>query len=182
MPAPGAGGEAAAAPGGATRFAGGRSTPPRAAADDDTGSPREPPERMVLVPLAPAPGGDGGGAAERRCLLVRLRGSGRASLLELARPAPGETLAGVVAELLEARLGVRAAGEPRLAPGRVAARLRREGRGTWEQGWRRAVVVAVEGEPAPDALVEEVLALPLEEAGAALSTDAERSLLALALP
>ncbi|MCY4640836.1 MAG: hypothetical protein OXC94_10930 [Chloroflexi bacterium] len=164
------------------RFAGGRSTPPRTAADDDTGSEREPPERMVLVPLASMSGAEGEGAADRRCLLVRLRGSKRISLLDLPRPAPGETLSGVVAGLLNARLGVRPAGEPWLAPGRVASRLPREGRGTWEQGWRRAVVVAIEGEPSPDALVEDVLALPIEEALASLSTDAERSLLALARP
>ncbi len=162
------------------RFAGGRATPPRAARDDDSASDRDPPERMVLVPLVMPPGPPADESAEARCLLVRLRDAGRTSLLELPAPAPGETLAAVVADVLHARLGVRPVGEPRLAAGRVAARLPRERRGTWDQGWLRTVVVSVEGEPAGDALVDDVLVLSFEEAARALPTDAERRLLMLA--
>ena len=167
---------------GAARFAGRRSTPPRTAPDDDSAGDRDPPERMVLVPLVSVPEAAAGGPEVRRCVLVRLREAGRASLLELPRPAPGETLDVVVADVLRARLGLRPAGEPRLAAGRVPARLSRERRGSWELGWMRAAVVDVEGEPAGDALVDEVLVLPFDEAVRALRTDAERRLLLLARP
>ena len=177
------GAEAAGAPEpGRARFAGRRSTPPRTAPDDDSASERPPPERMVLVPIVSVPDAGGEQAGARLCVLVRMRDSGRASLLELPRPAAGETLDGVVADVLRARLGVRPVGEPRLAPGRVAVRLPRERRGSWELGWMRAVAVDVEGEPVGDALVDEVVVLRCEEAVRALRTDTERRLLMLAQP
>lgn len=168
-------------PEGGARYAGGRSTPPRAAVEDDPGREREPPERMVLVPLLMSAGSPGTEAGATRCLLVRLRGAERASLLSLPAPAPGETLFDVVGGVLQARLGLRPIGEPRLVAGRVAARLPQARRGAVTQGWLRAVVVRAEGETVHDVLVDEVLALPPEEAARALPTDAERRLLTFAL-
>ena len=160
---------------GGARFAGGRSTPPRAAVVDDGADIAEAPERLLLVPLLASTPGEG-----ERCLLVRLVGAEQPSLLPMGRPGVDETLADAVASVLHARLGLRPSAEPRIADRRVPSRLPQPRRGTSGAGWLRAVVVRVEGEPLPGPLVEEVLALPLKEAARALSTDAERLLLALA--
>ena len=168
---------------GSARFAGGRSTPPRAAPDDARTHGAEPPERLLLVPLlssAPAAAGESRAAEGERCLLVRLAGAERASLLAMDGPGVGETLAEAVASVLHARLGLRALTEPRVAAGRVPARLPQPRRGASGPGWLRAVVVRVEGEPAPGPLLDEVLALPFDEAARALPTDAERRVLGLA--
>jgi hypothetical protein len=47
-------------------------------------------------------------------------------------------------------------------------------------GWLRAAAVRVTGAPEPDALLEAVLELTLEEALASLTSDIERELLARA--
>jgi hypothetical protein len=160
---------------GGGRFAGGRSTPPRAAVADDGPHVVEVPERLLLVPLLASTSVEGA-----RCLLVRLVGAEQLSLLPMGRPGVEETLADAVASVLRARLGLRPSAEPRIAERRVPSRLPQPRRGTSGAGWLRAVVVRVEGEPVPGPLVEEVLDLPLDEAARALSTDAERLLLALA--
>jgi len=160
---------------GGGRFAGGRSTPPRAAVVDHGTDVAEAPERLLLVPLLASTPLEGD-----RCLLVRLVGGGQPSLLPMGRPGVDETLADAVASVLRARLGLRPSAAPHIAERRVPSRLPQPRRGTRGAGWLRAVVVRVAGEPEPDPLVEEVLTLSLDEAARALTTDAERLLLALA--
>ena len=162
---------------GSVRFAGGRTTPPRAALDDVRIHEVDPPERWMLVPLLVAVPPSAG---DERYLLVRFAGVDHPSLLPMGGPAIGETLVEAVSSALQSRVGLRPVSDPRVSVGRVPVRLPQPNQGTSGPGWLRAVVVRVEGEPSPDLLVDEVLALPFDEAVRALPTDVERQVLALA--
>ena len=96
------------------------------------------------------------------------------ALLSLAAP-PDDGFAEGVRSLLHARLGVRCDDAPRASPLRVPVRMSRLG--GVGVGWLRPVAVRVSGEPAPDALLEGVETLSLDEALAALPTEVERTVL-----
>ena len=138
------------------------------------GTPRPEPERLILVARLERPEQPD---EAPRYLLVRWRDWPPPALLSVEAPATPEACAAAIAETLAYRLGVRSLGPPLLAETRVPARMRRGLRGGEGLGWLRAAAVRVEGEPQPDALLESVLALSVEEALAALESDVERQLL-----
>ena len=140
--------------------------------DPTDGTARPEPERLILVArlegwqLDDSP----------RYLLVRWRDWPPPALLSVEAPATPEASAAAIEETLVYRLGVRSLERPQLSDTRTPARMRRGLRGGEGLGWLRAAAVRVEGDPQPDALLEAVLALPLEEALSALESDVERRL------
>jgi hypothetical protein len=130
---------------------------------------RPDPERLLLVPRLETAGGP-------RYLLVCWRDWPPPALLSLQPPAEPSALRAAVAETLEHRIGVRVVGEPAFSGDRRPARMQLPSRGGEGMGWLRAAAVRVEGEPTPDSLLESVLALPLEDALAAVTSDVEREL------
>jgi hypothetical protein len=140
-------------------------------------TPRPDPERLVIAARLERPG------EPPRYLLVRWRDWPPPALLSVEAPAaPNAGEAGLAAraaveETLAYRLGVRCI-ETRFATERLPARMRRGVRGGEGLGWLRAAAVRVDGDPHPDALLDEVLALPPAEALAALTSDVERRVFA----
>ena len=132
------------------------------------------PERVIVVPRLERAG------EEPRYLLVRWPDWPPPALLSLAAPTDPSALEAAIADTLEHRIGVRVAGPIVFTPERQPARMSRKARGGEGLGWLRAVLVPVEGEPQPDPLLEAVLALSLDEALEALTSDVERLLLARA--
>ena len=138
--------------------------PGDAAAEDERA------ERLLVAPRLEVAGG-------ARYLLVRWADWPHPALLSLAPPHPGDSLEEAVATLLHARLGLRCEGAPRAAGVRVPVRLAHPRFGGHGLGWLRPVAVRVGGEPQPDALLEGVDALTLEQALQALPTEVERTIL-----
>jgi hypothetical protein len=143
-----------------------RPAPETIAAETD----RERPERLLLGARLEDPRG-------ARYLLVRWPDWPHPALLSLAAPAPHDSLEEVVATLLLSRLGLRCQRPPEASPVRVPVRLPHPRFGGQGLGWLRPVAVSVVGEPEPDALLEDVQALPLQEALAALPSEVERTVL-----
>ncbi len=112
-----------------------------------------------------------------RYLLVRWPDWPYPALLSLAKPRHHDSLEEAVATLLLARLRLRCQGPPRTSPVRVPVRLAHPRFGGQGLGWVRPVAVSVVGEPEPDALLEGVQALPLQQALEALPTEVERTVL-----
>ncbi len=112
-----------------------------------------------------------------RYLLVRWPDWPYPALLSLAAPRPHDSLEETVATLLLARLGVRCQEPPRTSPVRVPVRLAHPRFGGQGLGWLRPIAVRVVGEPQPDALLEDVQALPLRQALEALPTEVECTVL-----
>jgi hypothetical protein len=128
------------------------------------------PERLTIVPRLERPG------LEPRYLLVRWPDWPPPAMLSIARPAEGDVRA-AVDSTLQARMSVTCLEEPRVAADRVPVRMRRPMTGSEGAGWLRAAAVRVEGEPEPDALIDAVVELTLDEALAQLETEVERRLL-----
>ncbi len=139
------------------------------------GTPRREPERLIIAARLEA-GGEPG-----RYLLVRWRDWPPPALLSIEAGEDPETCQAAIEQTLAYRLGVRCLERPLLGEGRTPARMRLGSRGGEGLGWLRAAAVRIEGEPRPDALLEEVLVLPAAEALAALESDVERRVFTQAL-
>jgi hypothetical protein len=138
--------------------------------DGADGTPRPEPERLIIAARLERAGEPG------RYLLVRWRDWPPPALLSVDAPSTLEACQAAIEETLAYRLGVRCLERPLLSEVRSPGRMRRGNRGGEGLGWLRATAVRVEGDPQPDALLEEVLALPATEALAALESDVERRL------
>ena len=134
-------------------------TPPEIAAAD--------PERLLLVPVIEV-------AGEARYVLVRWPDWPYPALLSFAPPVGSDTLEAAAADLARARLGLAATGPARLAELRVPVRMGSPRLGLQTTGWVRGVLQPVEGEPAPDVLIEGCEVLSFAEAESALTTEVER--------
>lgn len=132
------------------------------------------PERVIVVPRLDRSG------EEPRYLLVRWPDWPPPALLSLDAPTDPSALEAAIADTLGHRIGVRVAGPIVLTSERQPARMSKKARGGEGLGWLRAALVPVEGEPQPDPLLEAVLALTLDEALEALTSDVERLLLSRA--
>ncbi|MSP21422.1 MAG: hypothetical protein EXR66_00085 [Dehalococcoidia bacterium] len=132
------------------------------------GTRRPEPERFIIAARLEA------GGEPSKYLLVRWRDWPPPALLSVEAPAHSEAAAAAVEETIAYRLGVRCIAGALLGETRTPARMRQGARGGDGMGWLRAAAVRVEGEPVPDALLEEVLALTIDEALAALTSDVER--------
>ncbi len=117
---------------------------------------------------------------EPRYLLMRWPDWPPPALLSLDVPRDVSALEPAIVDALWHRFAVRVVGPVALTPDRQPVRMSKQARGGEGLGWLRAALVLVEGEPQPDALLEEVLALTLDEARAALTSDVERLLLSRA--
>lgn len=131
------------------------------------------PERLLVAPVLR----DEQPPHGWRYLLVRWPDWPHPTLLSLAAPGPGDSMAEAVRVLIEARLRLACEGEPRASETRVPVRMPLPRVGGEGQGWLRPVVVRVSGEPQPDALLAGVEAFTLEQALAALPTEVERTVL-----
>ena len=130
------------------------------------------PERLSLVPvLLDATG------TEPRFVFVRWPDWPPPAMLSMAPPGPHDTLAEAAASLLDGRLRLTVAGEPRMAARRIPVRMPAPRMGLNGTGWLRAVLVPVSGTPEPDSLLDGFVLLTLDEALDALSTEVERMLL-----
>ncbi len=123
----------------------------------DARSEDERPERLLVVPRLDCPDG-------ASYLLVRWMDWPYPALLSLTSPRCSDSLADAVTALLHARLGLRCDGKPQMAALRMPVRLMHPRFGGYGLGWLRPVAVSVGGEPQPDALLEGVEALTLEQA------------------
>ena len=128
------------------------------------------PERLLLVPVLEV-------AGEARYVLVRWPDWPHPALLSFAPPVANDTLEAAAADLARARLGLTASGPARLAELRVPVRMGSPRLGLETTGWIRGVLQPVEGEPAPDVLLDGCVVLSLSEAEAALTTEVERMVL-----
>ena len=129
------------------------------------------PERLSLI-VRVDDGADGG-----RYLVLRRVDTELEELPALESPRSYETLRDVVADTLRQRLGLEPAGEPLLGALRVPAMMGRRRSGARGTGWRRAVAVRAGGTLDLRPPLTSARLLPLDEAAAALATDAERALL-----
>jgi hypothetical protein len=125
------------------------------------------PERLLIVARR---------REDSRYLFVRWPDWPHPAMLSTVPPHPDEGLAGGLASLLDARMGVRVQGEPRSATERQPARMRHPYAGSEGLGWLRPVAVEVTGTPAPDPLLDDILALTHAEALDTLPADLERVL------
>lgn len=132
------------------------------------GTARPEPERFIIAARLEAAG------ERHKYLLVRWRDWPPPALLSVEVPPTPGVSAAVVEETIAYRLGVRCLEGALLGEARTPARMRQGNRGGEGMGWLRAAAVRVEGEPAPDALLEEVLALSFDDALSALTSDVER--------
>jgi hypothetical protein len=128
------------------------------------------PERLIVVPRIE---GDDG---TPRYLFMRWSDWPPPAMLSVARPSEEAALGEAVASALQARMSVECVGEPCVSATRLPVRMPHPRMGGDGPGWLRAVAVRVRGEPRPDALIDEVVALPLEEALEQLTTEVERQL------
>lgn len=128
------------------------------------------PERLLVVPALQVEG-------ETRYVLVRWPDWPYPALLSLAPPVGLDTLERAAADLVQARLGLEAAGEARLAELRVPVRMGAPRMGLQTTGSLRGVLQPVAGEPHTDVLLEGFDVLTLAEAEAALTTEVERMVL-----
>ncbi len=112
-----------------------------------------------------------------RYLFVRWPDWPHPAMLSLAPPARWDSVREAVGDLLAARLSVTCTEEPRRASTRVPVRMAHPRMGGDGVGWLRPVAVTVEGDPTPDALLEGVEALTVEEALEQLPTEVERIVL-----
>lgn len=137
-------------------------------------APEPPPaaERILVVPRLVATGD-----AEPRYLFVRWADWPYPALLSVEPPRADDTIEDAVGSLLQARLHVALRGPVRLASMRLPVRMPMPRYGAVGVGWLRPAAVEVEGDPAPDALLEGFELLTLDEALAALPTDVERAAL-----
>ncbi|MFA7248647.1 MAG: hypothetical protein WC273_03365 [Dehalococcoidia bacterium] len=99
------------------------------------------------------------------------------TMISTLAPSAEEGFVPGIQSLLHGRMRVRVAGTPHLAADRLPMRMPHPRGGGPMLGWLQPVAVAVSGDPAADALIEEVVSLTLEEALAALATDVERAAL-----
>ena len=133
-------------------------------------SPDGRPERLLIAARQDRTDGP-------RYLFVRWPDWPHPAMLSLAEPPRWDNVRDAVADLLAARLSVTCTEEPRRASTRVPVRMAHPRMGGDGVGWLRPVVVTVEGEPAPDALLEGVEALTVEQAVEQLPTEVERIVL-----
>lgn len=139
------------------------------------GTPRLEPERLIIAARLEA------GVEPGRYLLVRWRDWPPPALLSVEAGETPEACQAAIEETLAYRLGVRCLERPLVGEALTPARMRLGSRGGEGLGWLRAAAVRIEGDPRPDALLEEVLLLPAGEALAALQSDVERAVFAEAL-
>ena len=132
--------------------------------------PDERPERLLIVARQERADGP-------RYLFARWPDWPHPAMLSLALPPRWDSVRDAVADLLAARLSVTCAEEPRRASTRVPVRMAHPRMGGDGVGWLRPVAVTVEGDPAPDALLERVEALTVEQALEQLPTEVERIVL-----
>ena len=136
----------------------------------------------MLPPTSPSARTD----AERLILVARRVEDGRylfaqwgdwphPVMISTLHPSEHEGFVEGIESLLRARMRVRVVGTPEVARERVAVRMPHPRGGGPALGWLRPVAVEVSGDPEPDALIEGVAALTLDEAVAALATDVERA-------
>ncbi|MEI7926730.1 MAG: hypothetical protein WCI61_11175 [Chloroflexota bacterium] len=97
------------------------------------------------------------------------------TMISTLPPSEHEGFVEGIESLLRGRMHVRVVGTPQLATERVAVRMAHPRGGGPMLGWLQPVAVEVSGEPAPDALIEGVAALSLDEALDTLATDVERA-------
>lgn len=135
---------------------------------------RPDPQRMLLVPRLERAGED------PRYLLVRWRDWPPPALLALDPPADADALQQAIVETLNHRIGVTPTGPALVSDERRPVRMRLTTRGGEGMGWLRVAAIRVEGTPEPDALLEGVSELSLEDALAALTSDVERLALSTA--
>lgn len=143
-------------------------------APPDTPKPPSGPERLLIAPIIRTAEGD-------RCLLLRWPDWPHPALLPAATPGPHETLNDAVATAVRARLGMDCEGGPVASEVRIPARLADPRTGGQGPGFLRPVVAVVRGDPVPDALLEGVETLPIDEALRVLPTEIERAVLREAL-
>jgi len=124
------------------------------------------PERLILVARRVEDG---------RFLFARWGDWPHPTMISTLPPSAHEGFVEGVESLLHGRMHVRVAGTPRLAAERVPVRMAHPRGGGPMLGWLQPVAVEVTGEPAPDALIEGVAALTLDEALDTLATDVERA-------
>ncbi len=142
-----------------------------AASDIETADP----ERLSLVPVLLDETGETD--AEPRFVLVRWPDWPPPAMLSMVPPGAYYTLADAAASLLDGRLRLTVAGEPRIAARRIPVRMPAPRMGLNGTGWLRAVLVPVSGTPEPDSLLDGFVLLTRSEALATLSTEVERMLL-----
>ncbi len=149
------------------------------------------PERLLVVARQADGGADGEAVAARYCV-ARWPDWPHPAMLSLAAAATAigggdgrqlERLEGALNDLLGARMALACSSPPRLAAERTPARMAHPRFGGEGLGWLRAAAVTVRPLPAagdapatprPDALLEAVERLSLEQALEALPTDVER--------
>lgn len=142
------------------------------------------PERYLVVARyldSDAASGAADGVAEPRYLFARWADWPFPAMLALAPPALDETLADALARVLWARFAARTVDTPRAGAERTPARMPHPHTGVDGMGWLRAVAVTVEGELAPDALLDGFALLTAQEARGALPSDVERLVFASGL-
>jgi hypothetical protein len=97
------------------------------------------------------------------------------TMISTLPPSEHEGFANGIESLLHGRMRVRVVGTPQLASERIPVRMAHPRGGGPMLGWLQPVAVEVSGEPAPDALIEGVATLTLDEALDTLATDVERA-------
>ncbi len=130
--------------------------------------PTAPPEWLLLVARSVEDG---------RYILLRRPGNRDLTMLSTKPPHRTEGFAVGITSLLRTHLSVTLRGEPRVSPERRPVHTLHPYTGGAGTGYLRAVAVEVVGEPRTDALYQGYVALPLDEAAEALSTDLERLIL-----
>jgi hypothetical protein len=129
------------------------------------------PERLLVVPVLVQGG-------EPHYVLVRWPDWPHPAMLSLAAPASSVGIEEAVSDLLDSRLHLATSGPVTRSETRVPVRMPAPRVGlSAATGWLRAVIVPVQGEPQPDALLDGCVVLTLEAAIASLPTEVERILL-----
>ena len=146
-------------------------TTTRATAGD--AAERQDPEHWALVVCLR----DTADGAPPRFVLAREGEDGPLRLLDVAEPGPDAALADVVADVVQARLGVEPESDAVPSPERRPRRVARWREGHVGTGWVRAVAVTVSAELDPILAPTTVEVLSLDEAEAALPTSLDRALL-----
>ncbi len=124
------------------------------------------PERLILIARRVEDG---------RFLFARWSDWPHPTMLSTLVPAEAEGFVEGIESLLRTRMRVQVSGVPRLAGDRVPVRMAHPRGGGAMLGWLQPVAVEVTGEPEPDALIESVEGLYLDDALAGLATEVERA-------
>ena len=129
------------------------------------------PERLIIAPRLD--GVDG----VPRFLFVRWPDWPPPAMLSVLATDEAAAALEAVDGTLRARMNVECVSPLIMAAARVPVRMAHPRMGGEGAGWLRAVSVRVAGAPEPDALIDEVVALTLDEAIEQLTTDVERRLM-----